>query len=157
MLGISACLAGVCCRYDGQANEIKALKQLVADQKAVIVCPEVLGGLPTPRTPAEIVGGDGFAVWEGRARVVDQTGRDVTLAFQQGAKRAHEKLQAAQVTTLILKAKSPSCGSRLIYDGTFSGVKVNGVGVATAYFKNHGLTIYSEENWQKALRELDGD
>lgn len=157
MLGISACLAGVCCRYDGQANEISALKQLVADQKAVIVCPEVLGGLPTPRTPAEIVGGDGFAVWEGRARVVDQTGCDVTLAFQQGAKRAYEKLQAAQVTTLILKAKSPSCGSRLIYDGTFSGVKVNGVGVATAYFKNHGLTIYSEENWQKALRELDGD
>lgn len=150
LLGISACLAGVFCRYDGRSNEISELRQLVAEHQAIVVCPEVLGGLPTPRTPAEIIGGDGFAVWEGRAKVVDQKGRDVTEAFKNGARQALEKLQAANVTTLILKEKSPSCGSRLVYDGTFSGVKVTGVGVATAYFLNHGLRVYSEENWREA-------
>lgn len=149
MIGISACLGGVFCRYDGGSNEIHALKKLVAANQAVMVCPEVLGGLPTPRTPAEIQGGDGFAVWNDQARVLDKQGRDVTEAFKQGAIKAYEELQKLQISSLILKERSPSCGSSLIYDGSFSGNRIKGVGVATAYFIQQGLPVYSEENWQE--------
>ncbi|MEO1770996.1 MULTISPECIES: DUF523 domain-containing protein [Enterococcus] len=148
MIGISACLAGVCCRYDGNHNQIDPLKQLVEQKKAVIVCPEVLGGLPTPRTPAEIVGGDGFDVWQEQAIVVDQTGENVTELFKQGAINAYQEFKKLDVTQLILKERSPSCGSQLIYDGSFSGTRIAGVGVATAYFINQGITVFSEENWQ---------
>ncbi|EOH96295.1 DUF523 domain-containing protein [Enterococcus pallens] len=149
MLGISACLAGVCCRYDGNHNQIDSLKQLVEEKKAIIVCPEVLGGLSTPRTPAEIVGGDGFDVWKGQAKVIDRTGKDVTAAFKAGAIKAYQEFQKLDVTRLILKERSPSCGSQLIYDGSFSGIRITGVGVATAYFINRGIKVFSEENWQK--------
>lgn len=146
MLGISSCLAGIACRYDGNHNEIKKIKEYLANHQAVLICPEVLGGMPTPRTPAEIVGGDGFDVWQGRARVIDKNGQDVTTSFKQGAIQTYGKLQEQQITELILKERSPSCGSKKIYDGTFSGTKINGVGVATAYFINHGIKIYSEES-----------
>lgn len=146
MLGISSCLAGIACRYDGNHNEIKQIKDYLADHEAVLICPEVLGEMSTPRTPAEIVGGDGFDVWQEEARVIDKNGQDVTESFKQGAIRAYEKLEKQQITELILKERSPSCGSKKIYDGTFSGTKINGVGVATAYFINHGIKIYSEES-----------
>lgn len=149
MLGISACLAGICCRYDGNHNQIDILKQLVEEKKAVIVCPEVLGGLPTPRVPAEIIGGNGFDVWTGQAKVVDKTGNNVTDAFKAGAIKAYQEIQKAGVTHLILKERSPSCGSQLIYDGSFSGNRIAGVGVATAYFINQGIQVFSEENWQE--------
>ncbi|MFC4771272.1 DUF523 domain-containing protein [Enterococcus hermanniensis] len=149
MLGISACLGGIACRYDGQSNEILLLKEWVKTNQAIVVCPEVLGGLPTPRTPAEIQGGDGFDVWNDSAKVIDKKGNDVTEAFKEGAILAFEQLQRLQVTELILKEKSPSCGSNRIYDGSFSGNRINGVGVATAYFMQKGIAIYSEENWQE--------
>ncbi|MGG5368698.1 DUF523 domain-containing protein [Enterococcus sp. AZ196] len=147
MLGISACLGGVFCRYDGGSNEITALKKLVEAGQAIMICPEVLGGLPTPRHPAEIQGGDGFDVWQGQARVLDNEGNDLTEAFKQGAIKAYEELQKLQITGLILKEKSPSCGSSLVYDGSFSGMRIKGAGVATAYFIQQGLLVYSEENW----------
>lgn len=149
MLGISACLGGVACRYDGGSNEITALKNFVETGQAVLICPEVLGGLPTPRCPAEIQGGDGFAVWQGKAKVYDTEGTDLTEAFKQGAITAFEELKKLQITALVLKERSPSCGSRLIYDGSFSGNRIEGVGVATAYFIQQGLPVYSEENWQE--------
>ncbi|MCJ0544161.1 DUF523 domain-containing protein [Enterococcus cecorum] len=144
MIGISACLGGVCCRYDGRMQKINLIKELIAANEAVLVCPEVMGGLPIPRVPAEIVGGDGFDVWQGKAKVINQNQEDVTESFKQGARVAYEKLQAQQVTTLILKERSPSCGKSQIYDGTFSGTKQTGVGVATAYFIQKGMQVYSE-------------
>ena len=150
MIGISSCLGGICCRYDGKSQEQEALKQLVTNGKAIMVCPEVLGELPIPRPPAEIIGGDGFDVWANTAYVYTDNGEDVTETFKAGAQRAYQKLKALQITTLILKEKSPSCGSQLIYDGQFSGIKKAGVGVATAYFIQQGMTVYSEETWQLA-------
>lgn len=149
MLGISACLGGVACRYDGGSNEIVALRNLVETGQAIMFCPEVLGGLPTPRTPAEIQGGDGFDVWRNQARVLDKKGNDVTEVFKQGAITAFEKMRELQITELILKERSPSCGSGMIYDGSFSGNRIKGVGVATAYFIQQGIPVYSEENWQE--------
>ncbi len=106
-----------------------------------------MGGLSTPRDPAEIIGGDGFDVWNGKARVVSCQQVDVTTAYKTGAIVAYEKLKAAGISRLILKERSPSCGSRQIYDGTFSGNQQKGVGVATAYFINQGLEVYSENNY----------
>ena len=119
MIGISSCLGGICCRYDGKSQEQEALKQLVTNGKAIMICPEVLGELPIPRPPAEIIGGDGFDVWANTAYVYTDNGEDVTEAFKR-AQRAYQKLKAQQITTLILKEKSPVA---LIYDGQFSGIK----------------------------------
>ncbi|MGO3914072.1 DUF523 domain-containing protein [Enterococcus viikkiensis] len=149
MLGISACLGGIACRYDGQSNTIPELRQLVDDGLAIMICPEVLGGLPVPRRPAEIQQGDGFDVWRNQARVVDTDGEDVTELFKQGAVKAYNEIEKLQISGLILKERSPSCGSGLIYDGSFSGNRIAGVGVATAYFIQQGLKVYSEENWRE--------
>ena len=147
MIGVSACLGGCPVRYDGQDQKVAEIADLVKQKRAIPVCPEVLGGLPIPRTPAEIVGGDGFAVWQGKARVVSCLGEDVTEMFTQGAIIAYQQLKEKGIEILILKEKSPSCGSQWIYDGTFSGTTVKGVGVATAYFLNQGLRVYSETQW----------
>lgn len=154
MIGVSACLGGCLVRYDGKHQKIAAIESLVLKNEAIMICPEVLGGLPVPRDPAEIVGGDGYAVWEGKAKVITNQGKDVTKMFQKGAILAYQKLQEAQIDTLILKENSPSCGNQWIYDGNFSGVKTAGVGVATAYFIKQGLTVYSEAQWLKRREEF---
>lgn len=123
---ISACLVGENVRYDGK-NCLH-----VATGQAVMICPEVSGGLNTPRLPAEIFGGDGEDVLNGRAKVLDTSGNDVSDAFILGATKALQLAQQHQVTHVILKANSPSCGSKLIYDGTFSGQKILGQGITTA-------------------------
>ncbi|MDT2739636.1 MULTISPECIES: DUF523 domain-containing protein [Enterococcus] len=151
MIGISACLGGVFCRYDGNTQTIPQLQALVAKKQAIMICPEVLGGLNTPRDPAEIIGGDGFDVWRCDAVVVSCQGVDVTAAYKAGAIRAYEKLKALDVTQVVLKEGSPSCGSHQIYDGAFSGNKVAGVGVATAYFVKQGIEVYSENNYHQLI------
>lgn len=151
MIGISACLGGVCCRYDGQAKEIAALKKLVDADQAMLVCPEVLGGLPIPREPAEIVGGDGFDVWNNTAQVLTNTGEDVTDLFKHGAILAYQNLVKNKITTIILKENSPSCGRNSIYNGTFSGNHLHGSGVATAYFILKGLEVISENDWKTVI------
>lgn len=156
MIGISACLGGVACRYDGKSQTISELVQLVNSGKAEMICPEVEGGLPIPRNPAEIVGGDGHAVWQGTAKVVDNQGTDVTLIYQNGAKLAYQRLCEKNIEVLLLKEKSPSCGGHQIYDGTFSGNKLVGVGVATAYFLSQGMIVYSEADWESFKDEVVG-
>ena len=142
---ISACLAGCECRYDRKScRDEKGVGMLRAGE-AIPVCPEQLGGLPTPRPPAEIVGGDGFDVLDGRARVVDRDGNDVTEAFVNGAREALKIAQTAGAGRAILKENSPSCGSSFVYDGTFSGKKVSGVGVTAALFIRNGIEVQSEE------------
>ena len=140
---ISACLLGVRCRYDGgDSRNETAIKQ--AEQSELIpVCPEESGGLPTPRPPAEIVGGDGGDVLDGKAKVMTADGADVTEAYLKGAHHALRVAQSNAATHVVLKARSPSCGCGNIYDGTFSGTLTSGDGVTTALLKRHGITVTS--------------
>ncbi|GMA58016.1 uncharacterized protein YbbK (DUF523 family) [Alicyclobacillus sacchari] len=142
---VSACLVGCKCRYDNQSALHSKVENLVQSRQAVPVCPEQFGGLPTPRNPAEIVGGDGFDVLDGNAKVIDSEGNDVTQEFIDGAYRALNVAQTIGATTAILKKNSPSCGSDLIYDGSFSGMKKEGVGVTVALLLRNGLTVTSED------------
>ncbi len=140
---ISACLLGVRCRYDGGDSRNETAIKQSETVKLIPVCPEEAGGLSTPRPPAEIVGGDGSDVLDGKAKVMTVDGTDVTEAYLKGA---HHALQVAQLhgaTQMILKARSPSCGCGDIYDGTFSGTLMSGDGVTTALLKRHGITITS--------------
>jgi uncharacterized protein YbbK (DUF523 family) len=148
MIGASSCLCGISCRYDGKANTVPDIEDLYKAGKVVDICPEVLGGLPTPRIPSEIVGGIGNDVWDGNAPVMSKTGVDVTEAFKNGAIAALVKLQAQNVTKVILKERSPSCGTQFIYDGSFGGIRIPGCGVTAAHFKAHGLILFSEENYK---------
>ncbi|AMA73994.1 MULTISPECIES: DUF523 domain-containing protein [Aneurinibacillus] len=143
---ISACLMGCACRYDQKDNRVAEIEQLVKDGKAIPVCPEQLGGLSTPRNPAEIVGGDGFDVLDGKAKVIDNQGNDVTEQFLQGARQVLLIAQSVNAKEAILKERSPSCGSNMIYNGTFSKTKRKGVGVTTALLMRHGITVQSEES-----------
>lgn len=143
---ISACLIGCECRYDQKSCLDHELEQLLREGKAIPVCPEQMGGLPTPRPPAEIAGGDGFDVLDGRARIVDQQGNDVTDEYLAGAHQALKMAKTVGATSAILKENSPSCGSSFVYDGTFSGKKVDGVGLTAALFKRHGIEVQSEKD-----------
>jgi uncharacterized protein YbbK (DUF523 family) len=142
---ISACLVGCECRYDQKSCRDQELEQLLREGKVIPICPEQLGGLPTPRPPAEIVGGDGFDVLDGKARIVDQKGNDVTEEFLAGARQALKLAQTVGATSAILKENSPSCGSTFVYDGTFSGKKVTGTGLTAALFRRHGIEVQSEQ------------
>lgn len=144
-LAVSACLLGEPCRYNATHKLDEALRESVKAQGALPICPEVLGGLPTPRPPSEIIGGDGEDVLNGRARVMDREGRDVTEAFIRGAKEALALCQAAGVQKAVLKARSPSCGAGSIYDGSFSGKCRPGLGVAAALLRRHGIALSTEE------------
>ncbi len=144
---VSACLAGVPCRHDGRANLVEAVAEMVARGEAVAICPEVAGGLPVPRVEAEVQGGSGDAVLQGRARVVGADGRDLTESFLAGAHAALRLARAFGATAAVLKARSPSCGSGAIYDGTFSRKLVPGDGVAAALLKRAGLEVMSDEEF----------
>ena len=140
---ISACLMGVRCRYDGDYSRNETAINHQKTYQLIPVCPEESGGLPTPRPPAEIVGGDGNDVLKGNAKVMTADGTDVTEAYLQGAHHALEVAQSHGATHVILKTRSPSCGCGDIYDGTFSGTLMSGDGVTTALLKRHGITVTS--------------
>lgn len=137
----SACLTGRKCRYDGEAREDAEIKRRYETGELKAVCPECLAGLPAPRCPSEIVGGDGGDVLEGRARVMAQDGSDRTAEFLKGAQKTLEAAQRCGAKRAYLKSKSPSCGCGRIYDGTFSGVLRGGDGVTTALLKKHGIEV----------------
>jgi uncharacterized protein YbbK (DUF523 family) len=135
MIIVSACLAGMACRYDGNAKPCEAVLRQVAAGQALPLCPEQLGGLPTPRAPAEIIGD----------KVIRKDGVDLTAEFTRGA---HEALKLAQLVgakTAILKARSPSCGCGKIYDGSFTGRLVDGNGVFAGLCKKDGIEVRTEE------------
>ncbi|MEU1116704.1 DUF523 domain-containing protein [Streptomyces sp. NPDC005879] len=138
---VSACLRGVPCRYDGRDKASPELDEAVAGRAVVSFCPEAAGGLPTPRRPAELVGGDGHDVLDGTARVVEDTGRDVTAEFVAGARRALAAARRAGCTEALLMPRSPSCGRGAVYDGSFAGELVAGDGVTAALFERHGITV----------------
>lgn len=138
---VSACLTGAPCRYNGRAKESAEAIELAHDGRAVPSCPEVAGGLSTPRRPAEIVGGDGDDVLDGRAKVVDGEGRDVTEQFLAGARSALREAERAGASAAVLTDRSPSCGCGEIYDGTFTGTRRAGVGVTAALLRRHGIEV----------------
>lgn len=148
MIAISACLIGDNVRYNGTNKLNHELRELIKQNKAISICPEVLGGLSTPRPPAEIVNGDGHDVWNNKAKVLTNTGEDVTERFKQGALKALKLLQEYECKTVVLKAGSPSCSSKAIYDGTFSGELKEGLGVTSALLEAHHIRIVDENNWE---------
>lgn len=131
---ISACLLGCACRYDGRSKPHPLAQELARRGLAIPVCPEQLGGLPTPRTPAERRG----------ECVVTADGRDVTAEYRRGAEEALRLAELYGCAAAVLKERSPSCGCGRIYDGTFTGTVVPGDGVTTGYLKAHGITVYTE-------------
>lgn len=148
MILVSACLCGINCRYSGDSNADEKIKELLKNGEAIPVCPEQLGGLQTPRLACEIVGGTGKEVLQGTAKVIDKDGNDKTLEFVKGA---HEVLNIAKMIgshKVIFKAKSPSCGCGKIYDGTFSGNKITGSGVAAQLLLENGIEVITEEEYR---------
>ena len=138
---VSACLLGLDCRYDGRGNRHKGVEALPERCEVIPVCPEQLGGLPTPRTPAERLGG----------KVVSRDGADVTDAFRLGAERTCRIAESRGARLALLKSRSPSCGRDRIYDGSFSGRLTAGNGVACAALKGRGIVVYSEEEIEELL------
>jgi uncharacterized protein YbbK (DUF523 family) len=158
---VSSCLAGRPVRYDGAAKPMagELFQRWRAEGRLVPFCPEVSGGLPVPRPPAEIVGGDGGDVLDGTARILTRTGADVTVEFLRGARLALETAQRSGARLALLKEGSPSCGSHRIYDGTFTGNAAPGTGVTTALLRRSGIRVFSEDDLdavQALLADLEG-
>ncbi|TRX72798.1 DUF523 domain-containing protein [Pseudomonas mangiferae] len=152
---VSRCLLCQPVRYDGGAHgPFDLLQRWQAEGRLVPLCPEVAGGLPTPRPPAEIPGGQGDAVLDGLRPVLDASGADVTAAFVAGARLALELVQRHGLRIAVLKARSPSCGNRETYDGSFGGVRVPGAGVTAALLQRAGVQVFSELELPEAARAL---
>ena len=132
---ISACLLGIPCRYDGASKPQSWVEKLAERHELVPVCPEQLGGLPTPRPPAEL---------QRDGRVVDRAGKDVTEAYRLGAEEVLELARAHRCTLAVLKERSPSCGRGQIYDGSFTGRLTEGSGVTARLLEEHGVQVYGE-------------
>jgi len=142
---ISACLLGLNCRYNGVAKPCQKAIDLSKDEIIIPVCPEQLGGLSTPRVPSETTG-DGLDVLEGKKRVINKSGVDVTKQFIRGAEEVLRLVKLFGIDEAILKQKSPSCGCGQIYDGTFSDKLIKGDGVTAALLKKNGIRVITEED-----------
>jgi len=136
MILVSACLAGFPCRWDGEKKGDARVIALVREGRAVPVCPEQLGGLTTPREPSEIRDG----------RVISKSGLDVTGEFTRGAEIVLDLAETYRCSEAVLKARSPSCGSCEIYDGTFSGHIIEGDGITASLLKSKGLRVKTEQD-----------
>lgn len=132
---ISACLTGQCCRYDGGAFDLPRLARLAEEGIALPFCPECAGGLPTPRPPCEIQGD----------KVLTATGKNCTAEYRRGAELALALCRKKGITAAILKENSPSCGSTHIYDGSHTGKRISGQGIAAALLAANGITLYTEK------------
>ena len=138
---MSACLAGVPCRYHGKSKVYKKSSDIFLEGKSLLLCPEIMAKLPTPRPPCEIIGGEGKDVLSGKAKVVDPEGNDYSEYFIIGAKKALEIVKKHDVKKVFLKSGSPSCGATTIYDGSFKGNKKAGSGVFAALLKQEGIDV----------------
>ena len=142
---ISACLLGVACRYDGKSKPHTVADRLRrAGHNLIPVCPEVMGGLSTPRPPAER---------RKDGRVVNQIGEDVTAQYRLGARLALETAKRENCALAVLKARSPSCGNTEIYDGTFTRTLVPGQGVAAQWLEQAGIPVFDEDHVPAELFE----
>jgi len=132
----SACLLGIKCRYDGKSRPNQQILALAGKEILIPVCPEQLGGLPTPRTPSEQKG----------SRVISKDGKDVTKNFRRGAETVLQLARILGVQEAILKQRSPSCGHGQIYDGSFSSSIIEGNGITTRLLKENGIKVITEED-----------
>lgn len=146
MILVSGCLCGINCKYNGGNNLHPAISELLEEGKAIPICPEQLGGQSTPRIAHEICGGTGADVWDEAARVLGPDGEDVTDEFKRGAEESLKIAKACGVKLAILKARSPSCGKGMIYDGHFNGSKIKGNGVTAELFIRNGVEVINEED-----------
>lgn len=138
---ISACLCGIPCKYDGTSPVFPLFSTMAAAGTALPLCPEVMGGLGVPRPPCEIRAG----------RVISRCGRDVTEQFTLGAQKVLRAAEQYKVEGIILKERSPSCGSEIIYDGTFSSIRIPGEGITASLLRKHGFPVWSEETFPPEL------
>lgn len=145
MILVSACLLGINCKYSGDNNKNIKVIEYLKDREFTLICPEQLGGLSTPRHPAEINSLDGYAVLKGGSSVVNNEKENVTDCFLKGASESLKIAQIYNCKEAILKEGSPSCGANFIYDGTFSGTKKRGAGVTVALLRNNGIKVISEK------------
>ena len=148
---VSACLVGICTRLDGRARSFPHVCALGERYTLVPVCPEQLGGASTPRPAAEISGGTGADVLDGRARVLTEEGVDVTGIYLCAASQVLAIARLTGATSAVLKARSPSCGVGTMYDGTFSHSLRSGSGVTAALLAREGLRLYTEEDCRTLL------
>lgn len=128
---VSACLLGVNCKYNGENNYSDEVMEFLKDYEIIPICPEILGGLSTPRKPSEIKGDKVFAV----------DGKDVTVNYQKGAEETLKIAKLLGIKKALLKAKSPSCGNGFIYDGTFNSKLIEGNGITTQLLKENDIEV----------------
>ena len=136
---VSGCLLGCACRYKGDDQKNEEIVKLSEKHTIIPICPEQMGGLPTPRDPSEIVGD----------KLISSKGKDVTFEYKKGAETALYLAKMAHADFAILKENSPSCGKGMIYDGTFSGNKIEGNGVTVKLFLENGIPVYTENELDK--------
>lgn len=135
-IAVSACLVGKNTKYDGTNNYNKAVMEYLKDKEYILICPEVTGGLPTPRVPSERV----------NDKVINKENVDVTHNFVIGASKTLEELKKQNIELVIVKSKSPSCGYKQIYDGTFTGTIIEGNGVFTELAVKNGIQVLTEKD-----------
>ena len=140
MIFVSACLAGINCKYNGSNNYNETIFNLVKEGKAIPICPEQLGGLPTPRVPAEI------KIIDGVTHVITANGKDVTENFERGAQEIFDLAKKLNIKTAILKSKSPSCGKGKIYNGNFKKELIDGNGVLAQLLIDNGIEVISSDD-----------
>lgn len=145
MIGVSSCLAGCKCTFRGNDHLIEVVKELVDNNEAIMICPEVLGGMSIPRLPCEIKDG----------RVIDIDGKDKTKEYKQGAKKSLEILKKHNVDVVLLKALSPSCGKGCIYDGSFSHTVIEGNGITCQLLQDNGIMVFNEDKIDEFLKYIE--
>lgn len=145
MIGVSSCLAGCKCTFRGNDHLIEVVKELVDNNEAIMICPEVLGGMSIPRLPCEIKDG----------RVIDIDGKDKTKEYKQGAKKSLEILKKYNVDVVLLKALSPSCGKGCIYDGSFSHTVIEGNGITCQLLQDNGIMVFNEDKIDEFLKYIE--
>ena len=143
MILVSACLLGINCRFDGTNRLNEKVLSLCQSKEFIPVCPEQLGGLPTPRIPAEIISGDGNDVVRGLSRVVNERGEDVTENYIKGGKETLKIAKLSSISKAILKDRSPSCGVHFIYN---NGELKSGIGVTTSILKDAGIVVIGDKD-----------
>ena len=131
---VSACLLGINCKYDGSNNLNEKVLDYIKDKEVIPICPEILGGLSTPRPPSEIISD----------KVVNNEQKDVTKEYRKGAEESLKLAKLFKVKKALLKAKSPSCGCGKIYDGTFTKTLIDGDGITTQLFKENNIEVITE-------------
>ena len=151
MILVSACLVGENCRYNGKAKPNQAVLEYLKGKQYIAICPECEANLPIPRLPCEILGGEGQDVLEGKAKILNRAGTDLTREFMDGAEKILATVKDNAIDTAILKEGSPSCGVHRIHTGNFDRKTKKGMGLCARLLHNHGIDVFSEKDIKRLL------